>query len=239
MLKNLSLYGVLLLFCQLVLSCSPENSTNDAPAAASNDVAETTPGDAQTEADDDARLVIAFGDSLYAGYRLGAKEGLAPVLERTLRDKGLAVTVRNAGVSGDTSSAGLRRFNFVLDSAQREIALIVLGLGGNDMLRGIKPEETRANLQAMMEEAKKREIPIVLTGMLAAPNLGPDYVREFNAIFPDLAKQYGARLYPFILEGVVTDNALMLPDNIHPNAKGVEKLVERLSPLVEDALKQE
>ncbi len=239
MLKNLSLYGALLLICQLVLSCSPENSTNDAPTEASEQTSETAPVTADKDAGEDTRLVVAFGDSLYAGYQLGAKEGLAPVLERKLRDGGYAVTVRNAGVSGDTTSAGLRRFNFVLDSAQQEIELIVLGLGGNDMLRGIKPEETRANLKAMMEEAKKREIPVILTGMLAAPNLGPDYANEFNAIFPDLAKEYGARLYPFILEGVVTDKTLMLPDNIHPNAKGVEKLVEGLSPLVEEALKQE
>jgi acyl-CoA thioesterase I len=105
------------------------------------------------------------------------------------------------------------------------------------MLRGIKPEETRANLSAMMDELGKRNIPVVLTGMLAAPNLGSDYGNAFNTIFPALAKQYNTSLYPFFLDGVVTDKALMLSDNIHPNARGVSRVVEGLSPLVEAALK--
>ena len=117
--------------------------------------------------------------------------------------------------------------------------LVVLGLGGNDMLRGIKPEETKANMSAIMDELKRRDIPVVLTGMLAAPNLGADYVNSFNGIFPDLANTYGASLYPFFLDGVVTDAALMLPDNIHPNAKGVSRVVEGLSPLIEAALKRQ
>ncbi len=185
------------------------------------------------------QLVVAFGDSLYAGYRLAPNEGLAPQLQAALQADGINVRVHNAGVSGDTTAAGKTRLAFVLDSLDRKPDLVVLGLGGNDMLRGIKPAETKANMTAMMDELKRRDIPVVLTGMLAAPNLGADYVNSFNRIFPALADTYDAALYPFFLDGVVTDAALMLPDNIHPNAKGVLRVVEGLSPLVEAALKQQ
>jgi acyl-CoA thioesterase-1 len=185
------------------------------------------------------QLVVAFGDSLYAGYRLAPNEGLAPQLQAALQADGINVRVHNAGVSGDTTAAGKTRLAFVLDSLDRKPDLVVLGLGGNDMLRGIKPAETKANMTAIMDELKRRDIPVVLTGMLAAPNLGADYVNSFNGIFPALADTYDAVLYPFFLDGVVTDAALMLPDNIHPNAKGVSRVVEGLSPLVEAALKQQ
>lgn len=184
------------------------------------------------------RLVVAFGDSLYAGYRLALGEGLAPQLQAALQADGINARVYNAGVSGDTTAAGKARLAFVLDSLDRKPDLVVLGLGGNDMLRGIKPDETKANMTAIMDELKKRDIPVVLTGMLAAPNLGQDYGNAFNGIFPALATKYNATLYPFFLDNVVTDSALMLPDNIHPNAKGVSRVVEGLSPLVEAALKQ-
>jgi acyl-CoA thioesterase I len=105
-------------------------------------------------------------------------------------------------------------------------------------LRGVSPEQTRANLAAMLDELDKRAIPVVLTGMIAAPNLGRDYADAFNPIYADLARQYGAPLYPFVLDGVVTDKSLMLSDNIHPNAKGVARMVEGIKPLVEAALKQ-
>ena len=185
------------------------------------------------------QLVVAFGDSLYAGYRLAPQKGLAPQLQAALQAGGINARVHNAGVSGDTTAAGKTRLAFVLDNLDRKPDLVVLGLGGNDMLRGIKPAETKANMRAMMDELKRRDIPVVLTGMLAAPNLGADYVNSFNGIFPDLANTYGASLYPFFLDGVVTDAALMLPDNIHPNAKGVSRVVEGLSPLVEAALKRQ
>jgi acyl-CoA thioesterase-1 len=185
------------------------------------------------------QLVVAFGDSLYAGYRLAPNEGLAPVLQAALQAGGINARVHNAGVSGDTTAAGKTRLAFVLDNLDRKPDLVVLGLGGNDMLRGIKPAETKANMSAMMDELKRRDIPVVLTGMLAAPNLGADYVNSFNGIFPDLANRYGASLYPFFLDGVVTDSALMLPDNIHPNAKGVSRVVEGLSPLIEATLKRQ
>ncbi len=183
------------------------------------------------------KLVVAFGDSLYAGYRLGPNEGLAPQLQAALQANGIKARVHGAGVSGDTSAAGKARLTFVLDNLQRKPDVVVLGLGGNDMLRGIKPAETRANIAAMVAELDKRGIDVVLTGMLAAPNLGADYANAFNPIFPALAKQYDAPLLPFFLDGVVTDKTLMLDDGIHPNAKGVTKVVEKLGPLVERELK--
>ena len=177
-------------------------------------------------------LVVAFGDSLYAGYQLGPNEGLAPQLQASLQANGINARVHGAGVSGDTSAAGKARLNFVLDNLERKPDVVVLGLGGNDMLRGIKPTETRDNIAAMVAELDKRGIDVVLTGMLAPPNLGADYANAFNGIFPALAKQYDAPLLPFFLEGVMTDKTLMLDDGIHPNAKGVAKVVEKLTSLV-------
>jgi acyl-CoA thioesterase-1 len=230
MIRYFGLYGALALLLQALVACGPASqSTNDQPVPTKS--AETPDVAA------DAKLVVVFGDSLYAGYRLGPKEGLAPQLQAALKSDGVNARVHNAGVSGDTTAAGKTRLGFVLDNLERKPDLLVLGLGGNDMLRGIKPEQTRNNMTAMMDELKKRDIPVVLTGMLASPNMGPDYADGFNPIFPSLAKQYGAPLYPFFLDGVVTDKALMLPDDIHPNAKGVAHVVEGLSPLVEAALK--
>ena len=202
----------------------------------SNPVAEKAEVQETAKAHQYDRLVVAFGDSLYAGYRLAPNEGLAPQLQAALKADGINARVHNAGVSGDTTAAGKARLAFVLDNLERKPDLVVLGLGGNDMLRGIKPAETRANMTAMMDELKRRDIPVVLTGMVAAPNLGQDYGKSFNGIFPQMAKEYDAPLYPFFLDGVVTEAALMLPDNIHPNAKGVSRVVEGLSPLVEAAL---
>jgi acyl-CoA thioesterase-1 len=225
-LKKLLVYGAALALIQGLSACG-QSPAADAPPKAKK----------ATEQAQYDMLVVAFGDSLYAGYRLGPTEGLAPQLEAALKAKGINARVHNAGVSGDTSAAGKGRLTFVLDNLERKPDLVVLGLGGNDMLRGIKPEETLANLTAMLEELKKRDIDVVLTGMLAAPNLGPDYARAFNPIFPQLAKRYDAPILPFILDGVVTDKGLMLEDNIHPNAKGVTKVVEKLAPLVESELR--
>jgi acyl-CoA thioesterase I len=182
---------------------------------------------------------VAFGDSLYAGYRLGPTEGLAPVLQAALKQSGINARVHNAGVSGDTTAAGKQRLNFVLDNLERKPDLVVVGLGGNDMLRGIKPKETRENLIAILDALDKRDIDVVLTGMLAAPNLGPDYARQFNPIYPELANRYDTPLMPFLLDGVVNSGGdLMLDDGIHPNARGIKRIIETLAPLVESELKQ-
>jgi acyl-CoA thioesterase-1 len=184
----------------------------------------------------DRRLIVAFGDSLYAGYNLPAADGFAPVLERALAARGMPARVVNAGVSGDTSAGGRSRLGFVLDGLPRAPDLLILGLGANDMLRGLDPAATRANLDAMLADLKRRGIPVMLTGMVAAPNMGVDYARPFNAIYPELANKYGAPLYPFFLDGVITDRSLLLGDGLHPNAQGVERVVAKVVPLVTKAL---
>ena len=182
-------------------------------------------------------MIVAFGDSLFAGYGLAQGEGLAPALDRALAKNGVEAEVVNAGVSGDTSAAGLQRLVFTLDGQSRKPDLVIVGLGGNDMLRGISPEQTRQNLDSILAELKRRGIPAMLSGMVAAPNMGPDYANEFNAIYGDLAKKYDVPLYPFTLEGVIGNSGLMLGDGIHPNARGVEIISERLAQTVETALK--
>ena len=184
----------------------------------------------------DERLVVAFGDSLYAGYGLGKGDSLPAKLEDELRLAGINASVINAGVSGDTSAAGRQRLAFTLDGLKRPPDLVILGLGGNDALRQLPAAQTRAEMTAMMEELKRRNIPVLLTGMRAPPNLGPDYAAAFERIWPDLAAQYGAGLYPFILDGVITDPALMQRDGIHPTAAGVARMADGIAPLALKAL---
>ena len=178
------------------------------------------------------RTVLAFGDSLYAGYGLRRGESLPDAIEQRLRARGRDATLINAGVSGDTTAGGRRRLAYTLDRLDRKPDLVLLGLGGNDLLRQVDPAETRANLEAMLDELGRRGIPVVLTGVLAPPNLGPDYAARFNGIWPDLAREHEAALDPFILQGVIGNRALMLPDGIHPNAQGVARIADRVAPLV-------
>ncbi|WP_095202666.1 arylesterase [Mesorhizobium carmichaelinearum] len=177
--------------------------------------------------------IVGFGDSLMAGYGLGPGEGFTDKLQAALRAKGHDVTVANAGVSGDTTSGGLARLDWsVPDGTQ----LVILELGANDMLRGVAPDITRKNLDEMLGKLKQRKIAVLLAGMRAAPNLGADYQNAFDAIFPDLAKTYDVPLYPFFLDGVAGQPGLRLEDGLHPNAKGVDQMVERILPTVEKAI---
>ena len=177
--------------------------------------------------------IVGFGDSLMAGFGLGPGEGFTDKLQAALRAKGHDVTVANAGVSGDTTSGGLARFDWsVPDGTQ----LVILELGANDMLRGVSPDITRKNLDEMLGKLKKRKIAVLLAGMRAAPNLGADYQNAFDAIFPNLAKTYDVPLYPFFLDGVAGQPGLRLEDGLHPNAKGVDQMVERILPTVEKAI---
>ena len=221
-------YGGLLLLLQLA-ACKeapppvePQANSVEAPAAP------------QAEA---THLVLAFGDSLYAGYGLAQGEGFPAILERDLIAQGLSVEVVNAGVSGDTSAAGLARLDFTLDGLRRKPDLAIVGLGGNDVLRGLDPAETRKNLEAILTALDRRGIPVVLTGMVAPRNYGADYVASFDRIYPELARKYDAPLDPFFLHGVITRRELMLEDGIHPNAKGVEVMAKRLAPIVAKELK--
>ncbi|TPL94147.1 arylesterase [Mesorhizobium sp. B2-3-12] len=174
--------------------------------------------------------IVGFGDSLMAGYGLGPGEGFTDKLQAALRAKGHDVTVANAGVSGDTSSGGLARLDWsVPDGTQ----LVILELGANDMLRGVSPDITKRNLDEMLGRLKQRKIAVLLAGMRAAPNLGADYQNAFDAVFPELAAKYGVTLYPFFLDGVAGQPGLQLEDGLHPSAKGVDLMVERVLPTVE------
>jgi len=177
--------------------------------------------------------IVGFGDSLMAGFGLGPDQGFTDRLAAALRVKGHDVTVANAGVSGDTTSGGLARLDWsVPDGTQ----LVILELGANDMLRGVSPDITRKNLDDMLARLKQRKIAVLLAGMRAAPNLGADYQNAFDAIFPDLARKYDAALYPFFLDGVAGQPALQLEDGMHPNAQGVDEMVERILPTVEKTI---
>lgn len=219
----------------LTVGCSDDNMANRQASMAANQ-ATASPVIAPAENNDRRPIILAFGDSLYAGYNLPQDQGFAPELERALAARKLSFRVHNAGVSGDTSATARARLAFALDGLGAKPALVIVGLGGNDMLRGLRPEETRANLAAILEELKRREIPAMLTGMLASPNMGADYAAQFNPIYPDLARQYRVPLYPFFLDGVVGNPRLQLPDGIHPNEAGVDAIVARLAPKVADSV---
>jgi acyl-CoA thioesterase-1 len=177
--------------------------------------------------------IVGFGDSLMAGYGLNPGEGFTEKLQAALRDKGHDVVIENAGVSGDTTSGGLSRLDWSIPDGTQ---LVILELGANDMLRGIPPEITEKNLDTMMSRLNGRNIPFLLAGMLAAPNLGPDYQATFDGIYPRLAQKHGVPLYPFFLDGVAAQSALQLPDGMHPNAAGIDEMVSRILPLVEQTI---
>ncbi len=183
------------------------------------------------------RKIIAFGDSLFAGYGLDPRDAYPEKLENALRAKGINADVINAGVSGDTTAAGLNRLEFTLVS-QKDAppALFILELGGNDLLRGLSPEETKANLAKMLAILQKAKVPVLLMGMRSPPNYGPEFQAQFDAIYAELAKEYGAALIPFWLEDIYRDPALFQQDRIHPTADGVERLVGSTLAKVERAL---
>lgn len=178
--------------------------------------------------------LVGFGDSLMAGYQLPQEDALPVRLEKALVADGEDVTVANAGVSGDTTAAGLARVDWSVPDGTRGV---ILELGANDALRGIPPEETEKNLDAIIGRLKNRGIAVLLVGMLAPPNMGADYGERFNLIYPKLAQKHGVALYPFILDGVVTRSELQLDDGMHPNAKGIAVMVERMTPTVRDFVK--
>ena len=184
---------------------------------------------AMTPANAEPVQIVGFGDSLMAGYQLAPGESFPEKLEMALKERGHDVVIANAGVSGDTSSGGLSRLDW---SVPDDTDLVILELGANDMLRGISPEVTRKNLTAMVETLQARDIKVILAGMLAAPNLGAGYADEFNPIYPQLAQSHDLPFYPFFLDGVVGHRDLLLPDGMHPNAKGVDAIVTRVLPLV-------
>ena len=174
--------------------------------------------------------IVALGDSLTAGYGLAANDAFPVKLQRALAAKGIAADIANAGVSGDTSSGGLARLDW---SVPDGTDAVILELGANDALRGVDPKVTRGALDTMLRRLGDRHIPVLLCGILAPRNMGAEYGHAFDAMYPDLAKAYGAILYPFFLEGVATEPKLNQRDGLHPTAAGVDVIVEKILPAVE------
>ena len=175
--------------------------------------------------------IVALGDSLTAGYQLPPGDAFPVKLQAALKAKGLDVTVENAGVSGDTSTGGLERLDWAVGDG---VDAVILELGANDALRGIDPAVTRRNLDEILTRLKARGIAVLLTGMLAPPNMGPQFAAAFNPIFPELAAKHGVLFDPFFLEGVAAVRDLNLADGMHPNARGVDAIVARILPKVEE-----
>jgi acyl-CoA thioesterase I len=174
--------------------------------------------------------LVALGDSLTAGFGLPQSAAFPAVLERALKARGYNVEIANAGVSGDTASGGLERLDWSVPDGTHGV---ILELGANDMLRGTDPAVTRRALEAIITRLKQRGIPVMLAGIHAMPNLGPEYARRFDPIYRELATKYGLVLYPHFLEGVVGDRTLNLPDGLHPTAQGVERIAQGILPSVE------
>jgi acyl-CoA thioesterase I len=174
-------------------------------------------------------VILDFGDSLTAGYGLMPEQAFPAQLETWLRSHGIPARIVNAGVSGDTTAGGLARLDWAL---AEKPDLVILALGSNDALRGIDPATVRANLDKMLEKINAAGAKVLILGMLAPPNWGESYDRAFNKIFPELARTRDAALYPFFLEGVAMKPELNQPDGLHPNARGVAVLVDRIGPVV-------
>ena len=174
--------------------------------------------------------IVAFGDSLTAGLGLPANQSFPVRLQKALESKGIKVDMINAGVSGDTTSSGRDRLDWSIPEGTEAV---ILELGANDAMRGTDPNVTRAALSDILTRLKARKIAVLLCGMIAPPNYGAEYAARFNAIYPELAKQFGVPLYPFFLEGVAAEAKLNQADGIHPTAEGVDLIVKSILPTVE------
>lgn len=189
----------------------------------------------KSEAKEQEMVVVALGDSLTAGLGLPQSESFPAKLEATLKAQGRNVTMVNAGVSGDTVSAALDRLDWALPP---NTSAVIVELGGNDALQGLPPAEIETSLAKIIERVKAKGLPVLIAGMESPRNMGKDYVDQFHAIYRDLAERYGALLYPFFLDGVALDPGLMQEDGIHPNAKGVDRIVQGILPKVDELLTQ-
>ena len=174
--------------------------------------------------------ILAFGDSLTAGYELPAGQSFADQLEAALKAKGYDVTVIQGGVSGDTSSGGKARLDWVMGGAKADH--VIVELGANDALRGVDPAQTEANLDAILTNLQAKQAKVLLAGMLAPPNLGADYGTKFNGLYPALAKKHHVPLYPFFLDGVANHPDLTLSDGMHPTVQGVGVMVKNMLPAI-------
>lgn len=179
--------------------------------------------------------LVALGDSLTAGYGIGQDQAYPADLQRRLDAAGYRYEIVNAGVSGDTSAGGLNRLDWSLDG---DVRILIVALGANDGLRGLPPAGMRRNLATIIERAQQRRIRVLLTGMEALTNLGPQYRRAFHDVFPDLARQYDTAFMPFLLDGVAGRPELNQPDGVHPTPAGARVIADHLWPVLEPMLKE-
>ncbi|MCW5691552.1 MAG: arylesterase [Pseudolabrys sp.] len=177
--------------------------------------------------------IVVLGDSLSAGYGLNVQDAFPSKLQAALKAKGYATEMINAGVSGDTATGGLERFDW---SVPPDADAVILELGANDALRGVSPDVTRAALEQILTKIDARKLPVLLAGMKSPPNMGPDYVAKFDAMYPELAKKHGAIFYPFFLDGVAANGQLNQRDGMHPNPQGVDVIVKNILPQVEELI---
>ena len=182
-----------------------------------------------------APRIVFLGDSLTAGLGLAADRSFPSLIGKKLKERGLDYDVINAGVSGDTSAGGVRRLDWSLEG---DVRMLIVALGGNDALRGLPPREMKKNLAAILDRARERKVPVILAGMEAPPNNGPDYTREFRDVYSELAAEYKVRLIPFLLDGVAGDRSLNQPDGIHPNVRGAEIVADLVWKELEPALRR-
>lgn len=215
-------------------ACRGSESPGTAPAttASATPVPASTAPVASSEA---LPVILAFGDSLTAGYGLPEEQTYPVLLQKRLEQEGYRYRVVNAGVSGDTTAGGLRRLEWSLAG---NVQLVILALGGNDGLRGQPPREMKKNLAGMIELAQARGAKVILAGMEAPPNLGPDYTREFRQVYRDLAREYRTPLIPFLLDGIGGRPEFNQPDGIHPNADGEKLLLDNVWRILEPILKK-
>ncbi len=224
--------------CFLLIAChsEPESPTPETqPLVETPSPVAAAPREEVTATTGDSTLIVFLGDSLTAGFGLGEAQAFPAIVEKSLIEAGHAVRVVNAGSSGDTTAGGLARLDWLL---RQEPDILVVGLGGNDGLRGVSLESSEANLRAILERTQSQDIRLLLAGMLIPPNYGQDYTEHFAGIYPKLAGELDIPLIPFLLEGVAAQPDLNLADGIHPNAQGqlivARTVLEHLRPLVED-----
>jgi len=223
--------GTIVGAAMLLAACADE-----APQASAETQRARSEPAAQAEVAGEERRILAFGDSLFAGYGLATEEGYPEKLEAALRARGINARVADAGVSGDTTAGGRQRIAFVVDAMERPPDLALVELGGNDLLRGLSPAEARANLAAILQELKSRGVPAVLYGMRAPPNAGPEYQAAFDAMYPELAREYDAALVPFFMEPLLGRAEWVQADRIHPTAEGIDAMVAATVDTVAGAL---
>ena len=223
----MKVYGLAVLSAVLLAGCNQTSAPDAPPSVAAAPEAPVMGPE---------RHILALGDSLFAGYGVKSSESYPAKLELALRAHGVNARIANAGVSGDTSAGGLARLAFTLNSQSQAPDLVIISLGGNDMLRGLSPDQTKANLDAIVSELGNRKIPVVLMGMLAPPNMGPEYKAKFDAIYPDLAEKHHVSLVPFFLKAVFDKPDLIQADHIHPTARGIEEIVAATTYAVEGEL---